>query len=328
MHIVHYLSLTDPRLQKYLNAARIRSAQAFRPATQRNQDYTLRLYIAFANSVSQPFRLPTPALLIAFLEYLATVQKTAASVISTFTTLKALLARRYVPMEAFDHPQLATQLRSIKINKRTPARQRPPVSLQHLRLILHRLREMDYGHQLVVAILTMFVTNFRQSNIAPPSINSFDHTRHLTREDIRIRHSSISIYQKWSKTQQQVGMDRWLSIPRAASSQLCLVAAVIDLFLRSPTLKRSQPLLSFDDGNPITIPYINKAFKLAQRRAGLGRIPYTLHSLRRGGARFLQKAGVDLPAIATHGGWKSNTIMRYVHQPHRRAAFQALQTLS
>lgn len=315
-------------MQKYLKAAKIRATQAFRPATQRNQDYTLRLYIAFSNAVTQPFRHPTPALIVAFLEYLAQVQKTAAAVISTFTTLKALLSRRYVPIEAFDHPQVATLMRAIKINKRTPARQVPPVSLQHLKMIMHRLREMDYGHQLAVAVILMFATNFRQSNIAPPSVKKFDHTRHLTREDIRLRQSSVNIYQKWSKTQQQVGMDRWISIPRAASAQLCLVSALTELFLNEPTVRKNQPLLSFDDGNPMPIPYIYKAFKLALRRAGLGRQPYTLHSLRRGGACFLQKAGVDLPAIATHGGWKSNAIMRYVHQPHRRAAFKALQTLS
>lgn len=187
---------------------------------------------------------------------------------------------------------------------------------------------MDYGLQLATALLLMFATNFRQSNVAPPSIKKYDSTRHLSWDDIKIRNSSVSIFQKWSKTQQQVGMDRWISIPRAASAQLCLHTALSAVFLQNPTIRRNQPLLSFDNGNPIPIPYISKSFKLAQRRAGLPGSPYTLHSLRRGGACFLQKAGVDLPAIATHGGWKSNTIMRYVHQPHRRAAFRALQTLS
>lgn len=323
-----HIPSSDPRLQKYLNAAKKRASQAFRPTTQKNQHYTLRLYIAFANAVSQPFTCPSPALIIAFLEYLARAQKTAAAVVSTYTTLRALLNRIYVPTEAFDHPQVATLIRSIKINKRTPARQTPPVSLQHLKMIVHRLRDMDYGPPLVVAVLLMFATNFRQSNIAPPSIKKFDYTRHLTREDIRLRQASVNIYQKWSKTQQQVGMDRWVSVPRAASPQVCLVAALTQLFLQDPTVRNNQPLLTFDDGNPISIPYIYKAFKLAQRRAGINQRAYTLHSLRRGGACFLQKAGVDLPAIATHGGWRSNAIMRYVHQPHRRAAFKALKTLS
>lgn len=231
-------------------------------------------------------------------------------------------------MEAFDHPQVETLLRSVKIDKRTPARQTPPMSVQHLKMIVHRLHDMEYGPQLVAATLLMFATNFRQSNIAPPATTKFDHTRHLTRDDIRLRQSAVSIYQKWSKTQQQVGMDRWLSVPLAISPQICLVTALTHLFLQSPTVVANQPLLTFDDGNPIPIPFISKAFKLAQRRAGIGNRAYTLHSLRRGGACFLQKAGVDLPAIATHGGWRSGAIMRYVHQPHRRAAFKALKTLS
>lgn len=276
----------------------------------------------------QSHKHPTPALVLAFIEFIARKQKTAASVISTYTTLKALLQRLEINVTAFSHPKVELMLRAIKINKRTPATQRPPMSVPHLRQVISRLQMMEYGNQLVVAILLMFTTNFRQSNVAPPSTKKFDHTRHLTREDIKIRPASVQVYQKWSKTQQQIGMDRWLNIPRASSHRLCLLSAITHLFLQEPTVRARQPLLTFDDHNPMPIPFIYKAFKLAIRQAGLASIPYSLHSLRRGGARFLQRAGVDLPAIASHGGWRSNAILRYVQPPHRHAAFRALQALS
>lgn len=322
------LSPIDPALNRYLRAAKRRTTQAFRPATQRNQGYILRMFVRFANKMRQPHTHPTPALVLAYIEYIARKQKTAASVISTFTTLKALLNRMEINILAFSHPKVDLMLRAIKINKRTPATQRPPMSVPHLRLVLSRLQAMEYGHQLVVAILIMFTTNFRQSNVAPPSTKKFDHTRHLLRTDIRLTATSVQVYQKWSKTQQQVTMDRWITIPRASSDRLCLVTAITRLFHQDPTVRRRQPLITFEDGNPLPIPYIYRAFKLALRQAGLTNMSYTLQSLRRGGATYLQRAGVNLPEIASHGGWRSNAIFRYVQPPHRRAAFRALQALS
>lgn len=286
------------------------------------------MFVRFATSLRLSYRYPTPALVLAFTEFIARKQKTAVSVISTFATLRALLTRLEVNVTAFSHPKVELMLRAIKINKRTPATQRPPMAVAHLRLIITRLHAMEYGHHLVVAILIMFTTNFRQSNVAAPATKKFEHTRHLTRDDIRIKSTSVQIYQKWSKTQQQIGMDRWLNIPRASSPRLCLVSAITALFLQDPTVRPRQPLIIFEDGNPIPIPYIYKAFKTAIRQSGLSGIPYTLHSLRRGGARFLQRAGVDLQAIAHHGGCRSNAIFRYVQPPQRRATFRALQALS
>lgn len=88
----------------------------------------------------------------------------------------------------------------------------------------------------------------------------------------------------------------------------------------------SQPLLTFDDGAPMPLSFITKAFKLALVRAGLSQ-SLTLHSLRRGGARFLQLSGVSTSDIASHGGWRSGAIFRYINHPTKPAAFSALQAL-
>lgn len=321
------MCIIEPTLDLYLRSARRRAAQAFRPSTQKNQSYIVRLFIGFSTRFGLDFTQPSEGLLAAFLEHLARTQRTAASVISSFSTLRAALDRQGFPTHNFKSTSLSLLLRAIRINKRTPAQQRPPMSIPHLKRLLVCIMDMDYAHHLRAAIVLMFATNFRQSNLAPPTSRQFDGTRHLTRADVRFRSDVMLVYQKWSKTQQQVGRDRWIPIPRVTGSQLCPFSAMRQLLALSPTTSALQPLLTFDDGAPIPLSYINKKFRVALARAGLASANYTLHSLRRGGARFLQRSGLDVPDIAAHGGWRSSAIMRYINNPHKRAAFQALRFL-
>lgn len=300
---------------------------AYRPSTQRNHRYILRLFVGFAIKTHQDHSHPSVALITAFIEYLARNQRTAAAVVSTISTLKALLSRYYISVINFDTAPVRLMIRAIRVNKRTPALQRPPIDPDHLRRIVSSLTTMDYANHLIVAVLLLFMTNFRQSNLAPRVVKDFDYTRHLTRADIRLRTRSLEVYQKWSKTQQQVTFGRWLPIPRLEASSICLYAAIRRLLISSRTRHQHQPLLAFDDGKPMTVTYITRSFKLALKQAGLSHFNFTLHSLRRGGACFLQKRGVQPAAIATHGGWRSNAVYRYIDNPLKSAAFKALQSL-
>lgn len=235
--------------------------------------------MGFAIQTHQDHSHPSVALITAFIEYLARNQRTAAVVVSTISTLKALLARSYISTRAFDKSPVKLMIRAIRINKRTPAIQRLPVGSDHLKRIVNNLALMDYGNLLVASTLLLFMTNFRQSNLAPRTTKGYDHTRHLTRADIRLRSRSLEVYQKWSKTQQQVTFSRWIPIPRLEGSALCLYAAIRRMLVSSPTTSPRQPLLAYEDGNPMTTSYITRAFKLAVRQAGLFHLNLTLHSL-------------------------------------------------
>lgn len=317
----------DRRLDFYVAAANQRASHAFRPATQKNHKYVMKLFVGFALAVRLDHRNPTLILLKAFIEHLARTQHTAASVLSTVSTLRALLHRSRIPTHNFLHNDVQMLLRAIKINKRTPAVQKPPVQVHDLRRIIHQLQRMEYAQQLKTAVLLLFTTAFRQSNLAPTTARSFDHTRHLTRADVRLSSALVQVFEKWSKTKQQIVTDRWLSVPRVVGSSLCLHAAISQMLCTSPTLSRRQPLLVFDDGSPMPLSYINKCFKIALKGAGLSHSGLTLHSLRRGGARFLQIAGVGSSDIASHAGWKSAAMFRYIDNPTKPAAFRALQAL-
>lgn len=166
-------------MDSYLHAANTRVSQAFRPSTQKNHRYIMKLFIGFALALRQDYSRPSVALVMAFIEHLTVTQRTAAAVLSSISTLKAVLQRHQIPIISFAAKSVELQLRSVKINKRTPAVQRPPVRLRNLRLIISHLHHMDYASHLTVAILILFTTAFRQSNLAAATVRGFDQSATL-----------------------------------------------------------------------------------------------------------------------------------------------------
>lgn len=196
----NFLKITDPRLDAYLQSANRRVSQAFRPSTQKNHRHVLKLFIGFALALHQEYSDPSVSLIMAFTEHLACTQRTAAAVISSIGTLKSVLKMNNISIRNFFAHSVEMQLRSIKINKRTPAVQRPPARLRELRMIISHLTQMDYACHLKVAVLLLFTTAFHQSNLAPSSARGFDATRHLLRADVRLAANHVQVREKWSKT--------------------------------------------------------------------------------------------------------------------------------
>lgn len=182
----------------------------------------MKLFVGFSLALHQEFQNPSVGLVTAFIEHLASTQRTAASVLSSVSTLRAVLNRHDIPTHSFAANSVSLLLRSFKVNKHTLAIQRPPVHLTELRMIVNQLQTMEYSHHLTLAVLLLFNTSFRQSNLAPQSQRAFDHTRHLTRADVRMAPSYLQVQEKWSKTRQQITRDRWLAIPRVTGSPFCL----------------------------------------------------------------------------------------------------------
>lgn len=283
-------------------------------------------YIRLAIYLGYDFMAPSQLFAIVYIEYLAQYLKTSTSVFSTVASLKALLQRLNIKVEPFFHQQVSALLRSISKNKRTETFQRPPASIDIVKNILRYIAPLKYGLQLSTAILLMFTTNMRQANLFPYVIKDFDPERMLVRADIRLTSDSVIIKNKWSKSCQQVSSLRYQHIPKASDPLVCLWTSMSALFDRYPHVSHSQPLFHFHDLAPMTSQYVNRVWKEALQHTGTDPT-ITLHSLRRGGALYLQQNGVPLPDAGTHGGWRSNAVLRYTNHPASTSAFTALQAL-
>ena len=62
--------------------------------------------------------------------------------------------------------------------------------------------KLPHGEVLTAISLLGFFGFLRLSNLAPHSLASFDHTRHLTGEDVFFTKKFLKVIIKWSKTMQ------------------------------------------------------------------------------------------------------------------------------
>lgn len=177
---------------------------------------------------------------------------------------------------------------------------------------------------MAAAIIMMFVTNLRQSNLFPTSKTAFDPTRQLVWRDVVWRQTYIKVQIKWGKAQQKTST-RFQKIPRARNQVICLARAL--LAIRPSPCRMSAPIFAFQDGSPIPISFVAKRWRAALEDLGFQQVGFTLHSLRRGGARYLQDMGVNDASIALHAGWKSKAIYDYIRSPGHHQAFSALKNM-
>lgn len=207
-----------------------------------------------------------------------------------FSTLRACLQRAGIDVSGFQSVRVGLLMRSMDINMRQPTRQRPPIDTVTLRRIIRHLQASGpLGHTLATAVLLMFVTGMRQSNLFPTSQRAFDSTRQLVWGDLLWRNTYVKIMVKWGKAQQKTST-RFQKVPLADVPDMCLYSALRSL-CHTTRHTSTSPVFAFPDGKPMPISFVNKKWKSILQTLHMDHIGFTLHSLRRGGARYLQGWG-------------------------------------
>ena len=172
---------------------------------------------------------------------------------------------------------------------------------------------------LMVALTFGFLGYLRISNLAPPTADQFDITRHTSIGDIHLRNEGLLLSLKWSKSRQNHRVPVAIPLPILGKTWLCPFKSwkIYNKMLNMAdfTVTPETPLLvttHHPPGRTVTIPMLRNMFKRATRRAHLQDKHYTPHSMRRGGATFSYHAGVPIDNIKRHGTWTSNAVDRYL----------------
>lgn len=244
------------------------------------------------------FRHPSESLVKSFIVFLARNYKTSKVVRSMFSTLRACLERAGIDVSSFQCVRVNLLMRSLDINMRQPTRQRLPVDTEIMR-----------------SLITLWQATQR----------AFDATRQLVWADLIWRPTYFKILIKWGKAQQKTAT-RFQKVPKTRDQVLCPYLAMRRLY-RASSPSPESPMFAFPDGKPVPISFISKRWNKAMGVLGWKEYGFTLHSLRRGGARYLQDMGVEVASIAGHVGWKSNAVFDYVNQPSQRSTMRALKSL-
>ena len=212
--------------------------------------------------------------------------------------------------------QVINAVRAIRITLRHIPRAKLPVTPDILRAVIKQVHTTSYPYHMRAAILVMFFGFLRQSNMAPHSVKTYDHTRQLARRDVIIHSDHVEVRLKWSKTMQEGRTPLTLVLARQKGSPICPHAAVSRLYKHYPTVKGKHPLLSFSDGNPMTVGYIKSQWAGLLMKVGLSTAKLSLHSLRRGGAHHAYHNGASLQDVKAHGTWASDAVAAYIKPKH------------
>lgn len=136
------------------------------------------------------------------MQFLTVKYSNPSTILNYLGGVSTSLARMGVDISPFRSIDVADFVQSIKVNIRHIPHRKLPVSYQMLISIIQSMYTDPEGPTVAFAIIIMYFLFLRQSNIAPRNKSAFDQHRHLLRSDVILRHDSIVVGVKWSKSRQ------------------------------------------------------------------------------------------------------------------------------
>ncbi|KAE8212447.1 hypothetical protein CF326_g9900 [Tilletia indica] len=146
-------------------------------------------------------------------------------------------------------------------------------------------------------------------------------TRHVMRSNIVSQSVSdqgldiVRIHLPWTKTTLVEGLDKFLVRCGNHLDPIFALHHHLSLSPHSPLLEQSTPLFAYKiPGSDRLMPLMKDAFLSVFDKAlkDAGREQHLGHSFRIGGATAHWRAGVPIETIQLMGGWKGDTVVKYL----------------
>ena len=211
-----------------------------------NKISNLRHYIAFTIYYGVP---DFPVHLGVILRFIALLGRgpyaytSASNILSSLRWFTSILDPPSA--KVFDSVLVAVSLKGLKAQLSRPARQKLPLTLNHLCKFYNFLDFSNLKHlSCWCAMLIAFFGCFRLSNLVPASKTNFDPFKHLKRDDIRFDKDLVLIFYKWSKTNQHCSKVSWVPICAVADDRFN-IKKFLQLLFSSVPADDSSPLFSF-----------------------------------------------------------------------------------
>ena len=195
-----------------------------------------------------------------------------------------------------------------------PATKRPLDTDQLIAMI----QAVDPGDPFQVTFIAAVTVGFfgllRRSNICPPSPQQYDPSKHLRRQDLLLTSDGLVINLRWSKTNQD--SSKVFQIPVAWSGHQVLDPPRIfrDFDAQFKVLP-DDPCFSFYWCNKLYIlthKDLSSMLSSFMSKLGFETDGVTTHSIRKGGATLLHRAGIMIPDLKQHGTWRSDSYKHYI----------------
>ena len=180
--------LDNPALTSLSTKASVRLHQAFRPKTYRAYDAMFRIFIAFCIVTKSALSNINVKVILSLLECLVKNSCSLCMVANYVSAIRASFVMYDLPYHVLDHPKVKYFLKSLRIN-------RPIVVTPHNIITISCLIDISLACDLLTspqvfraAFLLGIFAFLRLSNLMPHAVAEFDHTRHLTGDDIFFTH--------------------------------------------------------------------------------------------------------------------------------------------
>ena len=257
-------------------------------------------------------------IVLSFLECLVINGCSVSMIENHVSAIKAHFVLHDLCFAVFEHPKLNYFIKSLKINRPLSVKPHNIISIERLAQMSAACRNLTSGVVFRAVFLLGFFGFFRLSNLAPHALASFDHTRHLTGEDIFFNKNFAKILLKWSKTIQTRDRIQCITVPRLHNKLICPYSALKALFkayAMSPTSSLFQIPIS-RGYIPLTDSRVCKVMKSINQTLGLNPAFHTFHDLRRSGATFAYNSHIPIQQIKRHGTWSSDCVWGYIQSDH------------
>ena len=294
------------QLETLSEKAAHRTEAAYRPKTRQAYKRMFEVFMAFCIHMRVLVHSVDVRILLSFLECL---------VINYMSVIKASFVLYDLPHDLLDHPRLKLFLKSVRIN-------RPLTLVPHNIIDLDMLEKISLACGISKSFRAIFLTGFfgflRLSNLAPHSLATFDHTHHLTGQDLFFNDKFVKLMVKWTKTMQNRDTVKVISLPKLTNSVICpfrALKALCKLYPMSASTSVFQ-VQAKASWQPLTDTKVRKCLKAINVSLGLNPHFFTFHSFRRSGATFAYNYHVPIKQIKHHGTWSLDCVWRYIQADH------------
>ena len=134
-----------------------------------------------------------------------------------------------------------------------------------------------------------------------PSIGTFDPRIHLTRADVTLHKTGVTITIRHAKNAQKYNQTQTRHIAKSPTALLCPWTALVAAVMQTPTRNPTDPMLMFPDRNPVTAAYVAAEWSNILTKVGAPPMFHRLHCLRKAAADAAYKAGGTIQEVKEFG---------------------------
>ena len=139
---------------------------------------------------------------ITFLEFLAGSGLSTPTILTYISAIKNKCSQFGIPYIPWSHPRVKIMLRSCSRTIMSPPDPKEVLTPQTLTRLIQLVNLLPLGPLYTAASLLAFYGFFRISNLLPLTSKAFQPSNHLTRGDVSITSTGVTVFIKWTKTLQ------------------------------------------------------------------------------------------------------------------------------